>query len=205
MVPQWRISFLVAVAVAIALRLASPGFAPAPLPELRAPEVIAQWQRLTTIPSQDGQLRAVYGAIPGAKERSTFSLSATYFANTEGEVSRFGPPEQQAAMAVVATPEVEYGHFQRRDEKGDRVVSTACLSPNGAITATAERFARHRRLALTPGRWLAWVMGTQELRDWRCLWITIAFPAAHTPSETAIAQLWQALPPFSAWFLPQAT
>ncbi|NJK36173.1 MAG: hypothetical protein HC919_15220 [Oscillatoriales cyanobacterium SM2_2_1] len=188
--PLWKISFLIVVAVAIALRLVAPVFSATPTPAVTPPQVIAQWQRVDVGTQQDTQVTATY-----QKGYQSLSLTATYMPNSRGDVIALWQRVKPVGIKIIATAQVEYGYFA---DQGQNHI-TACLSPDQSITATAERFAQNRRAALTPARWLSWAIGTQELRDWRCLWLTMTTPDSQILAASEIIKLWQSLPPFEQW------
>lgn len=72
---------------------------------------------------------------------------------------------------------------------------TSCINPRGGSTVTFDQFRQNRNTYdLQPGRLLLWLLGLEELRDWRCLWSLMSIPVETANRGEAFSLL------ESAWF-----
>lgn len=66
-----------------------------------------------------------------------------------------------------------YGFWQSEEQ----VNLSGCISPYGGTTLTAEQYGQQQnKNALKISRIIPWVLGTDSLRDMRCLWTNISVP-----------------------------
>jgi cyanosortase A-associated protein len=66
-----------------------------------------------------------------------------------------------------------YGFWETEEE----VHLSGCISPYGGTTLTAEQYGqKQNKNALKISRIIPWAIGTESLRDMRCLWTNISVP-----------------------------
>jgi cyanosortase A-associated protein len=79
----------------------------------------------------------------------------------------------------------------------DRAYISACLPPERETIFTASQHAYSQRLAAKNLRQIAfWVIGFNDLRDWRCVWINVSLePRSQDATATfnQLKQFWQLL------------
>ncbi len=80
-----------------------------------------------------------------------------------------------------------------------RAYLSACISPRGESTVTAQQFVQNLRTHdLTPSRVLPWLLGQQPLLDRRCLWTLMSIPVAANADSTTLDNAYKTLE--VAWF-----
>lgn len=85
-----------------------------------------------------------------------------------------------------------YGFWQSEEQ----VNLGACINPYGGSTVTTDQFGQNQNTnALKLRRIIPWLLGTDSLRDLRCLWTTLSMPIE--PGESA-EQVYPILE--KAWF-----
>jgi cyanosortase A-associated protein len=69
---------------------------------------------------------------------------------------------------------------------------SACINPQGTPTATAKQFLANRnRYNLNPSRFAIYALGLADLRDKRCLWVTIsANQSANQLEKENLEKVW---------------
>jgi len=80
-----------------------------------------------------------------------------------------------------------------------RAYLSACISPRGESTVTAQQFVQNLRTHdLIPSRVLPWLLGQQPLLDRRCLWTLMSIPVAANADSTTLGNAYKTLE--VAWF-----
>jgi len=80
-----------------------------------------------------------------------------------------------------------------------RAYLSACISPRGESTVTAQQFVQNLRTHdLIPSRVLPWLLGQQPLLDRRCLWTLMSIPVAANADLTTLDNAYKTLE--VAWF-----
>lgn len=78
---------------------------------------------------------------------------------------------------------------------------SACINPKGSSTATpAEFFANRNQYDLQVNRLIPVLIGREEPRDTRCLWVTISTPLQNQAVEAAHQQLEAVWQQWYAWW-----
>ena len=105
----------------------------------------------------------------------------------DGDVNRFlfvHTPIRQENHRLVLKYQPTIGFYGVLPHQG-RAYLSACISPRGESTVTAQQFVQNLRTHdLTPARLLPWLTGQQPLLDRRCLWTLMSVPAATADSAT---------------------
>ncbi|MCT7968579.1 cyanoexosortase A system-associated protein [Laspinema sp. D1] len=86
----------------------------------------------------------------------------------------------------------------------ERAYLSSCINPYGGSTVTAEQFRNNRNTYdLQVSRLVPWLLGQQELRDFRCLWTVLSMPLEDTTAEQAYPVLEKAWVSWYAWWQPR--
>jgi cyanosortase A-associated protein len=86
----------------------------------------------------------------------------------------------------------------------ERAYLSSCINPYGGSTVTAEQFRNNRNTYdLRVSRLVPWLLGQQELRDFRCLWTLLSIPLEDTTAEQAYPILEKAWVSWYAWWQPR--
>lgn len=105
----------------------------------------------------------------------------------DGDVNRFlfvHTPIRQENHRLLLKYQPTIGFYGVLPHQG-RAYLSACISPRGESTVTAQQFVQNLRAHdLTWNRLLPWLTGQQPLLDRRCLWTLMSVPAANTDMAT---------------------
>ncbi len=86
----------------------------------------------------------------------------------------------------------------------ERAYLSSCINPYGGSTVTAEQFRNNRNTYdLQISRLVPWLLGQQELRDFRCLWTLVSMPLEGTTADQAYPVLENAWVSWYAWWQPR--
>jgi cyanosortase A-associated protein len=109
-------------------------------------------------------------------------VTLTYVPHSDGDALALFSPTGDRRLTAVG----EIGYFFQ----SDRLTATTCISPRGPGSASRERMRQNRnRYDLTPPRLGGWLLGRHNLRDWRCLVLTVRLPVANRAQlETLLAE-----------------
>ncbi len=85
-----------------------------------------------------------------------------------------------------------------------RAYLSSCINPRGASTVTREQFIKnHNTYDLQFSRLFSWILGQEDLRDWRCLWTNMSIPSNHTSVEQSYQVLENAWVLWYKWWSPR--
>ena len=105
----------------------------------------------------------------------------------DGDVNRFlfvHTPVRQDNNRLLLKYQPTIGFYGVLPHQG-RAYLSACISPRGESTVTAQQFVQNLRTHdLTLTRILPWLSGKQPLLDRRCLWTLMSVPAANADAAT---------------------
>ena len=156
-------------------------------PSYRFPATVplANWQTISS-----GALEHIPESIAGQTyqyRRSDQSLHdqslkvELRYMTGDGDVNRFlfvHTPIRQENNRLVLKYQPAIGFYGVLPHQG-RAYLSACISPRGESTVTAQQFVQNLRAHdLTPTRVLPWLTGQQPLLDRRCLWTLMSVPLA---------------------------
>lgn len=80
-----------------------------------------------------------------------------------------------------------------------RAYLSSCINPRGGSTVTSEQFLKNRNTYdMQLSRLFPWLLGQEELRDWRCLWTHLSIPLNQV-NNAEVERSYQILE--NAWFL----
>lgn len=112
------------------------------------------------------------------RQRQSVTVQLRYMKG-DGDVNRFlfvHTPIRQDNNRLVLKYQPRFGFYGVLPHQG-RAYLSACISPRGESTVTAQQFVQNlRAYDLIPSRILPWLSGQQPLLDRRCLWTLLSTP-----------------------------
>jgi cyanosortase A-associated protein len=97
-----------------------------------------------------------------------------------------GIPPEALAQHSFQRFNAQTGYFLEFTDH-DRAYLSACINPTGAATFTSSQHIHNRNLQdLHPRRIVTWVLGLNDLRDWRCLWVNLSVPLPEKELQNGI-------------------
>ncbi|MBW4472922.1 MAG: cyanoexosortase A system-associated protein [Stenomitos rutilans HA7619-LM2] len=151
-----------------------------PQPTSRLPATVpsADWQSVASV-----TLPPIPEAIAGQqyeyrRQQQSLTVQMRYMTE-DGDVNRFlfaYTPIRQDNKRLVLKYQPQIGFYGVLPYQ-KRAYLSACISPRGESTVTAQQFVQNLRAHnLIPGRILPWLSGQQSLLDRRCLWTLMSVP-----------------------------
>lgn len=94
---------------------------------------------------------------------------------------------QRSPLVLQEHPDIG---FYSLAHDSQRAYLQACITPTGRTTVTGQQFQQNQNTpTLLSRRLLPWILGQQELRDWRCLLTSLSLPLNATSGSTPHDQL----------------
>lgn len=85
-----------------------------------------------------------------------------------------------------------------------RAYLSACINPRGGSTVTSEQFTENRNTYdLQINRLVPWLLGKEDLRDWRCLWTLVSIPIVKSSTQDTYPVLEKAWISWYNWWVPR--
>lgn len=156
---------------------------------------LADWQALSS-----RTLEPIPEAIAGQqyeyrRQQQTLTVQMRYMPE-DGDVSRFlfaYTPVRQDNKRLVLRSQPTIGFYGVLPHQ-ERAYLSACISPRGESTVTAQQFVQNLRTHnLTPDRILPWLTGRQSLLDRRCLWTLMSVPLPANADTIALDNAYKTL------------
>lgn len=139
------------------------------------------------------------------QEKQLFKVKVHYLPASDGDIAEhlagYGINHQQA----VVNPSQHQGQsgFYSLYEYEKMAYLSSCINPKGPSTVTREQFFANRNAYdLKVERLLPVVLGVEDLRDSRCLWVTISTPIEKKPLPVVHQQLESIWQEVYAWWMP---
>lgn len=140
------------------------------------------------------------------QNKSSLDIEMRYVIDTDGDINTM--------LNKHLNSETSPGKLTLRHQEGtgfygiaataERAYLSSCINPYGKSTVTAEQFRNNRNTYdLRVSRLVPWLLGEQELRDFRCLWTTLSMPLDNTTVEQAYPILENAWVSWYAWWQPR--
>lgn len=159
-----------------------------PASHLPATVPLAPWQAISS-----ATLESIPEAIAGQqyeyrRGQQVLTVQMRYMLE-DGDVNRFlfaYTPIRQDNKRLVLRYQPTIGFYGVLPYQ-ERAYLSACISPRGESTVTAQQFVQNLRAHnLTASRILPWLTGQQSLLDRRCLWTLISVPLAAKADPIAV-------------------
>lgn len=171
-----------------------------PSSSLPASIPLPHWQLSLSTPLQTIPESVASREYPYRREGQSLNVSLRYMMG-DGDVNRFlfvFTPIRQENTRLVVKYQAGVGFYGVLSHQG-RAYLSACMSPRGESTVTAQQFVQnHRTHDLTPDRILPWLVGEQPLLDRRCLWTLMSVPLTTNAGSAEVDTAYKTLE--DAWF-----
>lgn len=161
---------------------------------------LTNWQ-----PSLNTPLQPIQGSVASRdyqyrRDAQSLNVALRYMMG-DGDVNRFlfvSTPIRQENSRLIVKYQSGVGFYGVLPYQG-RAYLSACISPRGESTVTAQQFVQnHRTHDLTPDRILPWLSGRQPLLDRRCLWTLMSVPLTAKAGSAELDTAYKTLE--DAWF-----
>ncbi|HEY9614615.1 cyanoexosortase A system-associated protein [Allocoleopsis sp.] len=168
---------------------------------------LPQWQLLDSMPLKITNDPNFLASRRYRYQQSPILLTIDihYIVNSSGDVKDFLQKHifsQQAASSVAIRQKVGVGFHALFSYQGKAYLSS-CMNPRGGSTVTFDQFRQNRNTYdVKPGRLILWLLGFQELRDFRCMWNMLSVPLEKTKPEEAYSILENAWFSWYSWWQP---
>lgn len=127
----------------------------------------------------------------------SLNIDMHYIINSPGDVKDFINKHifsQKSATSLLLREKSGVG-FHALFMTQEKAFLSSCINPRGGSTVTFDQFRDNRNTYdIQPVRILLWLLGLQELRDWRCMWNVLSVPVVKDKPEEVYPIL------ESAWF-----
>lgn len=171
-------------------------------PSYRLPATVSlpDWQTVSSAPLQPIPEAIASQQYEYRREQQSLSVQLRYMTG-DGDVNRFlfvHTPIRQDNSRLVLKYQPKMGFYGVLPHQG-RAYLSACISPRGESTVTAQQFVQNLRTHdLIPSRVLPWLAGQQPLLDRRCLWILMSVPLAANADLATLDNAYKTLE--DVWF-----
>lgn len=124
--------------------------------------------------------------------RTILNIDMHYIINSSGDVKDFLRKHifsQQSSAPLIIKQKPGMGFYALFNYQ-ENAYLTSCINPRGSSTVTFDQFRQNRNTYdLQPQRLLVWLLGSGELRDWRCMWSLLSVPLETAKPEEAYSIL----------------
>jgi cyanosortase A-associated protein len=169
---------------------------------------LASWQPLESVPLEENkEANLISGRLYAYQQNNRLlEIEMRYVIKTNGNVQRM---EEQYRHQKISPGPLTIHHqegigFYGLAATPDRAYLSSCINPYGGSTVTGEQFRNNRNTYdLRVSRLVPWLLGQEELRDFRCLWTLLSIPLEDTTAEQAYPVLEKAWVSWYAWWQPR--
>lgn len=140
------------------------------------------------------------------REKQPFKVQVHYLSASEGQIadylSGYGINHQKAAIKL--TQQQGQNGFYHLFEYEKAAYLSSCVNPKGLSTVTQAQFLANRATYdLRIDRLIPVVLGLEDVRDSRCLWVTISTPIENQPLQVVYQQLESVWQEVYTWWMPR--
>ncbi|MEW6494265.1 MAG: cyanoexosortase A system-associated protein [Cyanobacteriota bacterium] len=126
------------------------------------------------------------------KNRTVLNIDMHYIIQSSGDVKdilRKHIFSKQSSASLIIRQKPGMGFYALFTTQGTAYL-TSCINPRGGSTVTFDQFRQNRNTYdLQSHRLLLWLLGLEELRDWRCMWSLLSVPLETAQPEEAYSIL----------------
>lgn len=126
------------------------------------------------------------------KNRTVLNIDMHYIIQSSGDVKDFLRKHifsKQSSAPLIIRQKPGMGFYALFSTQ-ENAYLTSCINPRGGSTVTFDQFRQNRNTYdLQSHRLLLWLLGLEELRDWRCMWSLLSVPLEKTQPEEAYSIL----------------
>jgi cyanosortase A-associated protein len=169
---------------------------------------LTDWQELESNPLNPNPAINLMAARQYQYQQNNrvLDIEMRYITNSNGDIKTL--MERQLNSATVSRPFTLYHQegvgFYAMAATSERAYLSSCINPRGNSTVTAEQFRDNRNTYdLHVSRLVPWLLGQEELRDFRCLVTLLSIPLEGTSSAQVYPILENAWVSWYAWWQPR--
>ncbi len=140
------------------------------------------------------------------QDNQAFKVKIHYLPESDGDMASYRSAYGIDSQKAVVKSQQQQGQtgFYDRFEHEQTAYLSSCINPRGSSTVThAQFFANRNTYDLKLDRAIPVILGTEDLRDSRCLWVTISAPIANQSVDAVHQQLVAVWQEIYAWWLPR--
>ncbi|MCT7986776.1 cyanoexosortase A system-associated protein [Laspinema olomoucense] len=169
---------------------------------------LTKWQPLPNEPIQENKEPHIIAATLYQYHKNNLHLDIEmrYFIKTNGDIQKMAEKhfDAETSPGKLTIHHQEGIGFYGLAATAERAYLSSCINPYGGSTVTAEQFRNNRNTYdLQIARLVPWLLGQQELRDFRCLWTILSVSLEDTTAEQAYPVLENAWVSWYAWWQPR--
>jgi cyanosortase A-associated protein len=140
------------------------------------------------------------------KDNQPFKVKIHYLPESDGDIASYQAAYGLNSQKVIVKSQQQQGQtgFYDQFEHEQTAYLSSCINPRGASTVThMQFFANRNTYDLKLDRAIPVILGTEDLRDSRCLWVTISTPIANQSVDVVHQQLVAVWQEIYAWWSPR--
>lgn len=169
---------------------------------------LASWQLFESTPLEDNKKANLISARLYEYQQNNLLLQVEmrYLIKTSGNVKTMAEQyrNQEISLSTLTIHHEKGVGFYGLTATSDRAYLSSCINPYGGSTVTGEQFRDNRNTHdLRATRLVPWLLGQQELRDFRCLWSILSIPLEKNSPAEAYPLLEKAWFEWYAWWQPR--
>jgi cyanosortase A-associated protein len=172
---------------------------------------LLQWQLVDSVPlkiTDDPTFLASrrYRYQQNQQNPLTLTIDMHYIIQSSGDVQDFLKKHifSKKSGASILIKEKSGLGFHALFTKEGTAYLTSCINPRGGSSVTFDQFRENRNVYdVKPGRIILWLLGFQELRDFRCMWNMLSVPLEKNQPEQAYSLLDSVWFSWYGWWQPR--
>jgi cyanosortase A-associated protein len=169
---------------------------------------LPQWQLLDSTPLKitDDPNFVASRRYRYQQDRNSLTIDMHYLIHSSGDVKdilkkHIFPQKITTPLLIHQKQGVGFYTLFTQQEKA---YLSSCINPQGGSTVTFDQFRQNRNTYdVQPTRFLLWLLGLKELRDWRCLWNVLSVPLETSQPEEVYPILESAWFSWYSWWEPR--
>ncbi len=169
---------------------------------------LPEWQQLQSTPIENNPTSNLLFARRYQYQQNSLPLDIEmrYIIKTNGDIKQMMEKHlnSETSPAKLTINHKEGIGFYSLAATPERAYLSSCINPRGGSTVTAEQFRDNRNTYdLQVSRLLPWLLGQQELRDFRCVSTILSIPLQGTSTAQAYPILENTWVSWYAWWQPR--
>lgn len=169
---------------------------------------LPQWQLVDSVPLKITDDPTFLASRRYRYQQKSISLTIDmhYIIQSSGDVKDFLNKHifSEKSGASILIKEKSGVGFHALFTKEETAYLTSCINPRGGSSVTFDQFRENRNVYdVKPGRIILWLLGFQELRDFRCMWNMLSVPLKKNQPEEAYSLLESVWFSWYGWWQPR--
>ncbi len=169
---------------------------------------LPQWQLVDSVPLKitDDPTFLASRRYRYQQNSLTLTIDMHYIIQSSGDVQDFLKKHifsEKSAASILIHEKSGVGFHALFTKEGTAYL-TSCINPRGGSSVTFDQFRENRNVYdVKPGRIMLWLLGFQELRDFRCMWNMLSVPLEKNQPEQVYSLLESVWFSWYAWWQPR--